>query len=144
MSELILKQVSMPQGVGVFKAMFSEVFGREAWKQEFPVFLVVGYFDHEDEPIGFMSGIATDLQTFYMQRIGLVPRHRGEKLYLRFWGQVSDFIKDMGFRYITGTIRTDNPQPIIVAMHTGWRIHGFKVSTNGTQYIQVIKDLAEG
>lgn len=143
MSNLTLTDMAMPKHLGLFRELFREVFGREAWAEEFPALLTVGHLDGEEGPVGFMSGSPKDLQAFYMQRIGVVPRHRNERLYLKFSGLVEQHIRNHGFRYVTGTIRVDNPQPIIVAVKTGWRIHGFKVSTSGVQYLQVIKDLEE-
>lgn len=138
---LTIQQKPMPQSIQVFHAMHKEVFGRDALPQERPSTLWL--FRSEDEVVGFMSGYATDAMTFYVQRIGATPAFRQKRwLYRELYRQIEEPLKKAGVRYLTGTIRADNPAPLVVALRTGWVVHGYKVNTNGAQYVQVIKDLA--
>jgi len=103
----------------------------------------VVYKAHKEdgEYFGFWSGYLHDRATFYIQRIGIPERFRNGKLSKKIVTAIWDHLKGEGFKFLMGTIEAKNIPPIIVALKTGWLIHGFRVSSDGTQHIEIIKEL---
>lgn len=94
-----------------------------------------------DEYKGFLSGYFHSLNTFYIQRIGIIELFKGTKQSERLANFIWDEIKKEGIRFLMGTIETGNIPTIIVALKTGFIIHGFRVDTGGKQYVEIIKEL---
>lgn len=105
-----------------------------------PAIVYKGYTD-DGKYLGFCSGYLHDKITFYIQRIGIPKKYRNNKLSQKIMKKIWIYLKSEGFRSLMGTIETTNTPAIIVALKTGWIIHGFRVDTSGKQYIEIIKKL---
>ncbi len=125
----------------LYPRVYAEVFGRAPAPSDHPSFVALGYED--DAPIGFLSGYAQDDDTLYVQRIGLFPDHRSEGRALELWRDVARLLRRDGYRWLTGTVRSDNPIPLVVALKAGWRVVGFKQDSRGVGYVLTLLDLQE-
>jgi len=90
---------------------------------------------------GFVSGYLHDLITFYIQRIGIVDLFKGKKQSEGLANAIWEHLKKEGFKFLMGTVETNNIPTIIVALKTGFIINGFRVDTGGKQYVEIIKEL---
>ena len=133
------KNKPMPQNYSLFRELYKRVFGEEAYEGERPSMLAV--IKDDGKTVGFMSGYAENTTSFYLQRIGVIGKRAISR---KHWHGAAEHAELMGFRYVTGAIRNDNVKALLVALHSGWVIHGFRVDTAGNQYVQVIKDNSHG
>ena len=106
-----------------------------------PAVIFKGYTDN-DKYLGFCSGYLHDRFTFYIQRIGIPEAYRNRKLSREIMKEIWAYLKSEGFRFLMGTIETTNTPTIIVALKTGWIIHGYRTTTDGKKYIEIIKKLS--
>lgn len=125
----------------LYPRVYAEVFGREPSPTDHPSFVALGY--EAEAPVGFLSGYAQDEDTLYVQRTGLFPDHRNEGRSLELWHEAARFLRRDGYRWLTGTIRSDNPIPLVVALKAGWRVVGFKQDSRGVGYVLTLLDLQE-
>jgi hypothetical protein len=130
-----IEQYPMPESKPLWETMFRAIFGEPPVTECPPVFIVL---DVEGEPVGFASGYSTSLAEFYIQRIGMVPGHH---MHIKLWKKVAEYMKSRGCLYLTGNVRADNRRTLILALRNGWNIYGFRVSTGGEQFVQIIKEL---
>lgn len=98
-------------------------------------------YTDDDKYFGFFSGYLHDRITFYIQRIGIPKVYRNKKLSRKIVNEIWAHLKSEGFRALMGTVETKNIPTIIVALKTGWIIHGFRVDSSGKQYVEIIKSL---
>lgn len=126
----------------LYPHIYAQVFDRPPRPQDRPSYILLGYENNELQ--GFMSGYATAQDTLYVQRIGLFPHLRGRGKSRRLWKEAAAFLRDDGYRYTTGAIRTDNREALVSAILAGWRIVGFKQDSRGVGYVMVLLDLHQG
>ena len=97
-------------------------------------------FDDGDY-LGFVSGYLHDSITFYIQRLGLIGVFRNTGRAANIGNAIWEHIKNEGFRFLMGVVETSNIPTIIVALKSGFIIHGFRVDTGGKKYVEIIKEL---
>jgi len=104
-----------------------------------PAIIYKGYL--KDKYLGFFSGYLHDRITFYIQKIGIPKELRNKKLSRDIVNEIWSYLKSEGFRFLMGTVQNTNIPTLIVALKTGWIIHGYRTATDGKQYVEIIKGL---
>ncbi len=90
-----------------------------------------------------MSGYYHDRVSFYIQRIGINPELEGKYLARGYAVQVWKRMKEEKHHYIMGIVENTNTPTLLIALRSGFKVHGFRVSTDGKQYVEIMKDLRE-
>ena len=88
--------------------------------------------------VGFLAGYRTDAYTFYIQRSGILKPLRKQKLAAGFFDDVVERLKSDGYRYLSAAIRNDNMPALIVALKSGFTVHGVRMDTRGVLYVEII------
>lgn len=104
-----------------------------------PAIVYVGFEDKNY--IGFMSGYLHDARTFYVQKTGIPERHRNHKLSKELLNEIWERIRQDGFTALLGLVQNINTPTLIMALKSGWRVYGYRVSVDGKQYVEILKEL---
>ncbi len=104
-----------------------------------PSIVYVGFEDKNY--IGFMSGYLHNAVTFYVQKTGIPERHRNHKLSKILLNELWEHLRQEGFTALLALVQNVNTPALIMALKTGWLIYGYRVTREGEQYVEILKEL---
>jgi len=126
---------------GVYPGIFSEFFPDETLNPaDAPAMVYVG---QQEDIIGFLAGYFHNLETLYIQRIGLRQDLRGKQLTMGFFVEAVEYLRRQGIRYLIGAIENTNRAALIAALKAGFLVNGCRVDTRGKLFVEMIIKINE-
>lgn len=135
-------QITKYQVTNIEKYYFEwhdKIFGQDPYHHPTIVYLA---HDDKNEFVGFYSGYYHDRRTFYIQKLAINPKLKGQGLGVELALKIWKHMKEKGkVRYLLGQVETTNIPTLLIALKTGWAINGYLTDTNNTPYVRIILDL---
>jgi len=122
-----------------FDGLHKLVFGNIDPNMHPPIVIVAM---QDKELIGFISGYFHNLNTFYIQALGIVPAHQ-KKGHARFFKEATAAILEGDVRYLMGWINAKDNVTLRIALSNGFHIMGTRTTTKGKLLVEIIKEKSE-
>ena len=123
--------------VKVYPGMFQSVFGFYQAHRRSDFVLVITDDDNR-EVFGFVSCLEHTPKEIHIQFGGLERKHRGMKS-LAILRRILSRLHSTGYKWITMIVENTNAAMIRLALKEGFIIHGVRVATDHTTYVEMIK-----
>ena len=116
--------------------LYGVVFGDEDLFQA-PSTVYLGY--EGDECIGFTAGYLRNLNTFYMQYMGIIPEKRHGRNGVKYFKAILDEL-DKEYPYLEGAIWNGNIVALKMALKYGFKVIGTRVNTYGKLLVEILRE----
>ena len=116
----------------------------QLWKQRIdthPEWIV--FFDQDGNPIGWFYGYMEDLETFFIDTIGLVPEFRRKGIYQAFLERLITYLKAVGYERLTSSHHPNNRAVLIPELKVGFNIVGLEINESAGPVLRVAHPLHE-
>jgi len=136
----LIKQLNHIEISLYYPKLYQACFGKPAPKS-LPSIVLIS--EDENRVYGFSAGFAFNDETMYINSTGMIPQHRTKKRAARLNKQCNQVYKQMGFKHLMGHIENTNKRTIFIALLSGYLITGFRVASDGKQYVIITQNLAK-
>lgn len=97
--------------------------------------------EDENRVFAFSAGYAFNDTTMYINSVGMLEPYRKKKRAAQYNKQFNQAYKEMGFKHLIGHVETTNKRTIFTALLSGYLITGFRVASDGKQYVIITQKL---
>lgn len=132
---MIKFQILEDKDFNTYVELFKNIFGYWDNNQR-PNYIIAGLVN--DTPVGFASFIRTHIDTVYLQYCGVLKEQRGRTYWKLLAGAIDQFPETT--KYVVCRISNKNTSALIIALKHGFKIIGFRSTTQDDSLVELIKE----